>query len=878
MGKQLLISGCFGFQSTGDEAVLSALLRGMKRRDPSLSFMVTSSAPERTRSLHGVDAISWSSPFELIEAARAADVLVVGGGDLAADVGPLAPESILTPSPGNAVYTATLPVLARAYGKRSAILGVGVGPLANAQSAGFARSIFTRVDLATVRDPESLAVLERIGAARVRNGASVRVTSDLAFALEGVAPRAHVSALLQSIQVPADRPLVVVALRGSGPKDHAVAALAEGLDIFLQRCGGHALFLPFQHDLALREDDARVARAVSARLAPSTSRTVLEFPVDLDMTRGLIESAVSMLTLRHHAALFAIARGLEPVALAYEPELDALMRRVGLERSILALGALSGPIVAAALERAHRERDAARLRLMAARTPLVELANENLTALEALCAEPASEPDLALQALVEASATRYEHMTRARANATRAEAEVERLRRELEAIRGSNSFKMARRLRDLSVSAAPAETMRRGLVSTGLGLVRETRRLGARGLAKKYVPSTMRGPIEHAYHRVRALQASDRRAKDQQSLRSILSENPGVRDVFVLAPSISWNVALFQRPQQLAMALARLGVLVFYVEPGRTHDRHGFVKHAERLYLARVDREVFDVLDDYTLYVLSWTKAWTERLHPSRTVYDFIDDLDVFNTPDRAQLARDHQTLLEKATVVSATAALLHEEVLVARPDAILCPNGVDFAHFSVAKAQATPAPEDIQDILALGKPIVGYYGALARWFDYDLLWSVASKRPDLFFLLIGPDYDKTLTHQSLFHLPNVRWLGPRPYTSLPSYLARFDVATVPFKVNAITHATSPLKLFEYMAGGRPIVTTPMRESMRYENVLVGEGPEGFSAKLTQALALRHDSAHRALTERIALENTWDERAEQLLRALGRSGEPKTRL
>jgi glycosyltransferase involved in cell wall biosynthesis len=100
--------------------------------------------------------------------------------------------------------------------------------------------------------------------------------------------------------------------------------------------------------------------------------------------------------------------------------------------------------------------------------------------------------------------------------------------------------------------------------------------------------------------------------------------------------------------------------------------------------------------------------------------------------------------------------------------------------------------------------------------------------------------------------------------------LRHFDVATIPFRLNAITHATSPLKLFEYMAACKPVVITPMQESMRYAGVLVARDALEFSAQLDRALEMRHDQTYLATLKRVAQENTWEARARQILAHLPR--------
>jgi hypothetical protein len=154
----------------------------------------------------------------------------------------------------------------------------------------------------------------------------------------------------------------------------------------------------------------------------------------------------------------------------------------------------------------------------------------------------------------------------------------------------------------------------------------------------------------------------------------------------------------------------------------------------------------------------------------------------------------------------------------------------------------------------------------LAKWFDYDLLVQSALARPDYLFVLIGPDYDGSLPISRLSGQPNIFWLGVKNYADLPCYLRYFDAAIIPFIVNEITRSTSPIKLFEYMAGQKPVVTTALVECQKYPAVLVASDPPDFVNKLDKALALRSDPRYLKLLLDTARENTWDARASQIVK------------
>lgn len=354
----------------------------------------------------------------------------------------------------------------------------------------------------------------------------------------------------------------------------------------------------------------------------------------------------------------------------------------------------------------------------------------------------------------------------------------------------------------------------------------------------------------------------------QELLRGLLENRSSNHPVFIIAPSLDWDVQLFQRPQQLAMALARQGALVFYMQPKQKIDPPVFREIQERLFLCNTLPLTFDAIPEPVVYLLTWNSDYRYQFYNPRLLYDYVDDIDVFYG-DRRLIADGHRDLLKDAQLIVVTAERLHKGVLGQRPDALLCPNGVEYERFSMARDQhLVDIPTDMQSILADGKPVIGYYGALARWFDYALVDSVADLRPNFHFVLIGPDYDGTLHNQPLFQRENVHWLDVKPYADLPGYLAYFDVAMIPFVVNEITHATSPLKLFEYMAGGKPVVVTPMEESLRYPGVLVGRDAQEFAARLDEALDFRRNTAYLEAIDAVARENTWDARAGLILRTL----------
>ncbi|MBV9359054.1 MAG: glycosyltransferase, partial [Chloroflexi bacterium] len=163
-----------------------------------------------------------------------------------------------------------------------------------------------------------------------------------------------------------------------------------------------------------------------------------------------------------------------------------------------------------------------------------------------------------------------------------------------------------------------------------------------------------------------------------------------------------------------------------------------------------------------------------------------------------ASLPALERDLCRQADLVIVTAETLRGPRAAYNPNTYWVPNGVDTAHFS---APARPAEE----LRMLRRPVLGFVGGLAQWVDVGLLAEIGGARPDASVVLVGPISTDV---GPLAGLPNVHLLGPRPYADVPRYLAAMDVALIPFVSDAVTYHADPIKAYEYLAAGVPVVAT----------------------------------------------------------------------
>lgn len=358
---------------------------------------------------------------------------------------------------------------------------------------------------------------------------------------------------------------------------------------------------------------------------------------------------------------------------------------------------------------------------------------------------------------------------------------------------------------------------------------------------------------------------------------------------------IDWRLR-FQRPQHLALGFAERGHRVFYISTAFINDgRAGFelermdkagrlfnvrlyLKGRPPVYAASLDERGQRRLKASVATLLEWTGSrgivsivqhpfWhfmAKVLPNGILLYDCLDFHEGFEATGEG-IASLEAILMREADAVVATSQWLCDLAAKHNGNIALIRNAADYEFFSVTPPSVYRDPA--------GRRILGYYGAIAEWMDVDLLEKIARALPDCLLLLVGADEGGA--RQRLGSLPNVVMTGEVAYGELPHYLYAMDVCLLPFRVVPLTLATNPVKLYEYLAAGKPVVAVDLPEMGQFGNLVsVAAGHESYLEKLRESLAKESDPAVTESRRRYAAQHTWQHRVEEFDRVVERVRRP----
>ena len=359
-------------------------------------------------------------------------------------------------------------------------------------------------------------------------------------------------------------------------------------------------------------------------------------------------------------------------------------------------------------------------------------------------------------------------------------------------------------------------------------------------------------------------------AEQPDSLSAVAIDNPlqptqRTRPTLLCLSHLRWGF-VYQRPQHVMSRLARDYDVIFFEEPvfeDLAEDRatprldhsqpapgievivprlaHGLseeqIAEAQRqlldeMLLARGDAELL------LWYLTPMSLAFTDHLKGNVTIFDCMDELSAFRGAP-VRLVDMERELMARADVVFTGGYSLWEVKQRQHDNAHPVPSSVDIAHFAAARDGLA----DPVDQAGIAHPRMGFFGVIDERFDIELVEKLATLRPDWQIVLIGPVVKIDPATLPLPQLPNIHYLGGKSYDELPAYLAGWDVALMPFAINESTRFISPTKTPEYLAGGCPVVSTPIHDVIRGYGqsgaVTIADTAGAFVAAIDAALGLK---------------------------------------
>jgi hypothetical protein len=365
---------------------------------------------------------------------------------------------------------------------------------------------------------------------------------------------------------------------------------------------------------------------------------------------------------------------------------------------------------------------------------------------------------------------------------------------------------------------------------------------------------------------------------------------------------------LWERPQQMASRLARDGHTVLYVQGPLYLNALSWIIRSRNLFLRKKiagrlsAANMFLPFQGKLKFVSDGLQVPILRLYLSllgfepevavfygieyvpllnilrslgaKILYDCVDELSGFSTVvDVARVLRDEKDIVANSSAVIAVSQALRRKLSRLSSNCVYLPNGADVPHF----LEAANAGEKVPEIERLGHPIVGYSGAVYDWFDADLVCKLAELHPEYSVLIVGPvgyGLEEFRKH------PNITLVGVKKYDVVPKYVAYMDVCLIPFKINKLTLATCPIKLYEYLAAGKPVVSTAVPEVRNNASqfVYVGEGREDFIRKVEEAVEESKKPGNEAIVARrvkFAEDNSWEKRLDVFERLLRQVLQPR---
>lgn len=331
--------------------------------------------------------------------------------------------------------------------------------------------------------------------------------------------------------------------------------------------------------------------------------------------------------------------------------------------------------------------------------------------------------------------------------------------------------------------------------------------------------------------------------------------------IVVYPAAISWEP--IQRPHHILRVLGEMGYLCFFCVDTNSTELI-FEEKYDNVYLINKQEELIPLIGNNRVIVLItyFLQYYFAKFLPNSTIwFDILDRLDFLSLYNKLS-KKVYDELIENADIVTYSANSLLEYAS-RRHDSILLENAVNLDDFKIKEKVNFNKYKDIKRVLDKKKPIVGYYGVVEKWFDFNLIKKL-DETNKYSIVIIGPvneDLEDTIDE---YDFENVYFLGMKKYSDLKYYAKAFNIAIIPFYVNKLTNCVSPVKFFEYASMGLPILSTKIREMTKYQCEAVRLIDSNNIIKECDNLLSSDMDLIRKKCNEIAMNNTWEKRVETI--------------
>jgi len=364
--------------------------------------------------------------------------------------------------------------------------------------------------------------------------------------------------------------------------------------------------------------------------------------------------------------------------------------------------------------------------------------------------------------------------------------------------------------------------------------------------------------------------AADNRTSSHHIVRQLAKHNKVlyVESSGLRAPKASSHdlFRLLRRLRKMFRAPRKVHENIFVISPFLLpFHKYPIVKKInQHLLIRRIkgDARKLELQDPILWIIIPHMAVVAGRLNEKMVVYYCVDDYSSFPGVDATRIAEYDAALTKKANIIFAPAETIYRKKRNVNPSTFLSPHGVDIPHFSKVFDDTLLVPEDIKEI---AHPIIGYFGLIEKWIDLELIRYLSENKPEYSFVMIG----RVAQDISAFkNINNVHFLGSKAYKDLPKYGRLFDATIIPYVLDYQVHNCNPIKLREYLAMGKPVISVRTPETEKFSDVIeIADSHDEFSEKIKRSLSGNDEAAvteRRTRVKDLSWENRFAEISETI--------------